>query len=56
VSFLLLDGPTPDQAASLEDLAEQLTAFEARYNQTARPFDWRFNRDDLDRLLERIAA
>ena len=47
---------TPDNLASLEALAEQLTAFEARYNQAARPFDWRFNRDDLDRLLNRIAA
>ena len=47
---------TPDNVAGLEQLAEQLTAFEARYNQAARPFDWRFNRDDLDRLLDRIAA
>ncbi|MDT4936234.1 MAG: hypothetical protein QOK11_4126, partial [Pseudonocardiales bacterium] len=31
-------------------------AFEKRYNQAARPFDWRFGRDDLNRLLERIAA
>jgi hypothetical protein len=47
---------TPDHAANLEVLAERLTAFEARYNQAAQPFDWRFNRDDLDRLLDRIAA
>jgi transposase len=47
---------TPDDVGSLDDLAEHLTAFEARYNQAARPFDWRFNRDDLDRLLDRIAA
>ena len=47
---------TPDNFASLDALAEQLTAFEARYNQAAQPFDWRFNRDDLDRLLDRIAA
>jgi transposase len=47
---------TPDTFAGLEQLAEQLTAFEARYNQAAQPFDWRFNRDDLDRLLTRIAA
>jgi hypothetical protein len=33
-----------------------LTAFETRYNQAAQPFDWRFNRDDLDKLLNRIAA
>jgi hypothetical protein len=47
---------TPDNIAGLEQLAEQLTAFEARYNQAARPFDWRFNRDDLENLLDRIAA
>ena len=47
---------TPDNFAGLEQLAEQLTAFEARYNQAAQPFDWRFNRNDLDRLLTRIAA
>jgi transposase len=47
---------TPDHAANLNVLAEQLSAFQARYNQAAQPFDWRFNRDDLDRLLDRIAA
>ena len=47
---------TPDHHPSLAALAEQLTAFEARYNQGAQPFDWRFNRDDLDQLLDRIAA
>jgi transposase len=47
---------TPDNVACLEVLAEQLSRFEARYNQAAQPFDWRFNRNDLDRLLNRIAA
>jgi transposase len=47
---------TPDNLASLEHLAELLTAFEARYNAVAQPFDWRFSRDDLDQLLDRIAA
>jgi hypothetical protein len=47
---------TPDNVASLEQLAEQITAFETRYNHAAQPFDWRFNRDDLDRLIDRIAA
>jgi hypothetical protein len=28
----------------------------ARYNHAAQPFDWRFNRDDLDRLIDRITA
>ena len=39
------------------DLAEveaRLLAFERRYQQTATPFDWRFTRSDLDRLLRRL--
>ena len=47
---------TPDNFANLDVLAEQLTAFEARYNAAAQPFDWRFSRDDLCQLLDRIAA
>jgi transposase len=47
---------TPDNLASLDALTEQLTAFESRYNAAATPFDWRFSRDDLDQLLDRIAA
>jgi hypothetical protein len=37
-------------------LTERLTAFEARHNQAAQPFDWTFNRADIDRLRQRIAA
>ncbi len=47
---------TPDDFPNLDILANRLTAFEARYNTAAQPFDWRFNRDDLNRLLDRIAA
>ena len=47
---------TPDDIPDLLTLAERLAAFEVRYNTAARPFDWRFNRDDLDQLLDRIAA
>jgi transposase len=47
---------TPDNVANLDTLTDQLTAFEARYNRAAQPFDWRFNRNDLNRLLDRIAA
>jgi hypothetical protein len=47
---------TPDDFADTDDVANKITAFENRYNQAARPFDWRFGRDDLNHLLERIAA
>jgi hypothetical protein len=41
------------------DLAEiegRLAAFEQRYNAVAEPFGWTFTRDDLNKLLLRIAA
>jgi hypothetical protein len=47
---------TPDDFPNLNILADQLTAFENRYNSAARSFDCRFNRNDLNRLLTRIAA
>jgi len=33
-----------------------LLAFTGRYNQTARPFNWKFTADDLTALLARITA
>ena len=47
---------TPNELTDLDALAERVLAFQNRYNATATPFDWRFTRTDLDRLLERIAA
>jgi transposase len=47
---------TPDDFASTDVLAAKITEFEKRYNQAARPFDWRFDRNDLNQLLDRIAA
>jgi hypothetical protein len=45
---------TPDDFDDLDHLAEQILAFESRYNAQARPFDWRFTRTDLNQLLARI--
>jgi transposase len=45
---------TPDDSDDLITLSERILAFEKRYNATAEPFDWRFNRDDLHRLLQRL--
>ena len=33
-----------------------LMAFTDRYNQTARPFNWKFTAADLAQLLQRISA
>jgi hypothetical protein len=47
---------TPNDLTDLDALAERVLAFQGRYNATATPFDWKFTRTDLDRLLDRIAA
>ena len=46
---------SPNAFFDTNAIASVLTAFEARYNAVAKPFDWRFTRDDLDDLLARIA-
>jgi len=45
---------TPDDFEDLESLAAQILAFEQHYNATATPFDWKFTRTDLNRLLTRL--
>jgi hypothetical protein len=47
---------TPNDFASLEELAERLLAFGCRYREIARPFEWTFTRADLRRVLERVDA
>jgi len=45
---------TPNDFASLDELGERLLAFGRHYRQIARPFEWTFTRQDLDRVLARI--
>ncbi|MGH3292596.1 MAG: IS630 family transposase [Trebonia sp.] len=45
---------TPDDFEDLEELAAQIIAFEQHYSAAARPFDWRFTRTDLNKLLARV--
>ena len=46
---------SPNDFPSLEKLSETLLAFIDRYNQTARPFNWKYTSDDLKKLLRRIS-
>lgn len=46
----------PADFADLAALADRLCRFEDRYNQTARPFEWRFTRSDLADMLARLNA
>lgn len=47
---------TPADAASLGGLAAQILAFQDHYEILAQPFEWKFTRADLTRLLERLAV
>ncbi len=42
---------SPNDFTDLAEVEARLLAFQRRYQQTAAPFDWRFTRSDLDRLL-----
>ena len=45
---------TPNDFPDLAAVEQHLLAFEARYNDTARPFTWRFTRDDLTARLAHL--
>jgi transposase len=45
---------TPNDFLDLAEVERRLLAFQRRYQQTATPFDWRFTRADLAKLLCRL--
>jgi transposase len=45
---------TPNDFGDLAEVQRRLLAFQRRYQQTATPFDWRFTRADLAKLLNRL--
>ena len=45
---------SPNDFTDLAQVRDRLRAFEARYNATAQPFQWRFTTSDLDGLLARL--
>jgi DDE superfamily endonuclease len=44
----------PNDFTGPGELKQRLLGFQRRYEQTAVPFDWRYTRADLDRLLQRL--
>ncbi len=47
---------SPNDFATTGQLAATLLAFTDRYNQTARPFNWKFTAKDLARFLDQISS
>jgi hypothetical protein len=47
-------GLTPNDFASLDEVAERLLGFQEHYEEFAEPFEWKFTRVDLRRLMSRL--
>lgn len=45
---------TPNDFGSLAEVEDRLLAFQQYYEAIAKPFQWRFTRDDLDDLMQRL--
>ncbi|MFI7644130.1 hypothetical protein [Nonomuraea sp. NPDC049400] len=45
---------SPNDFTSIDQVEDRLIAFERRYNETPRPFRWKFTPADLEDLLVRI--
>jgi len=46
---------TPNDFPSLQILEQRLMAFQNHYETIAQPFEWRFTRQDLENLLQKLA-
>ena len=47
---------SPNDFHTLDEVETRLLDFQQHYEQIATPFEWKFTKNDLNALLERIAA
>jgi hypothetical protein len=53
-SILQRKALTPNDFPSLDALAQRILGFQRHYQTIAKPFEWRFTREDLDNLLRKL--
>ena len=53
-SIIQRKGLTPNDFPSLEIVAGRLIEFQRHYEEIAKPFQWKFTRDDLSTLLAKL--
>lgn len=46
---------TPNDFSSLDEVADRLAQFEKRYEQIAKPFEWKFTRRNLTKLIAKLS-
>jgi transposase len=47
---------TPNDFASVDLLANTIIEFQKRYERTAKPFEWKFTRNDLTKLMNKLSC
>jgi hypothetical protein len=47
---------TPNDFSSLAALKERLMEFQSYYENIAKPFKWKFTKDDLNKILDRVSG
>ena len=47
---------TPNDFACLQSVRDRILQFQARYEQIAKPFEWKFTRGDLARVMSKLPA
>jgi len=45
---------TPNDFASLDGVAQRLEKFERHSERVAKPFEWKFTREDMSRVLRKL--
>ena len=45
---------TPNYFHSVDELASTIIAFQRRYEQTAKPFEWKFTKQDLSKIMNKL--
>ena len=45
---------TPNDFLSLDGVAQRLKEFERYYERVAKPFEWKFTREDLSQMLRKL--
>ncbi|MGI0015739.1 MAG: hypothetical protein ACREBU_20170, partial [Nitrososphaera sp.] len=47
---------TPNDFSCIQEVEDRLLRFQEYYENMATPFEWRFTRDDLARLIKKFVA
>lgn len=55
-SILQRKALTPNYFSSLNDLASTIMEFQKRYEQAAKPFEWKFTKENLEKMINKLTT